>query len=59
MSVTHLQRAIGGITVSIGIALFPLHANKGTELKRLADAALYRAKRNGRNRIEVADSGLE
>jgi diguanylate cyclase (GGDEF)-like protein len=57
MSVTHLQRAIGGITVSIGIALFPLHASKGTELKRLADAALYRAKRNGRNRIEVADSG--
>lgn len=56
MSVTHLQRAIGGITVSIGIALFPLHASKGTELKRLADAALYRAKRNGRNRVEVAVS---
>jgi diguanylate cyclase (GGDEF)-like protein len=56
MSVPYLQHAIGGITVSIGIALFPLHAIDGTELKRLADAALYRAKRNGRNRVEVAVS---
>jgi diguanylate cyclase (GGDEF)-like protein len=54
MNVQHLQRVIGGITVSIGIVLFPLHASEGTELKRLADAALYRAKRNGRNRVEVA-----
>jgi diguanylate cyclase (GGDEF)-like protein len=54
LKVPHLQRTIGGITVWIGIALFPLHASEGNELKRLADAALYRAKRNGRNRIEVA-----
>src|SRR3546814_72289 len=54
MLVPHLQRTIGGITVSIGIAMFPLHARDSDELKRLADAALYRAKRNGRNRVEVA-----
>ncbi|MCJ0824946.1 GGDEF domain-containing protein [Luteimonas sp. 50] len=54
MTVPHLQRTIGGSTVSIGIALFPQHAGTGDELKRMADAALYRAKRNGRNRVEVA-----
>lgn len=57
MSVPHLQRAIGGVTVSIGLAMFPLHASGDGELERLADAALYRAKRNGRNRVELAASG--
>ena len=54
MAVPHLQHVIGGITVSIGLAMFPLHAREGEELKRLADAALYRAKANGRNRVEIA-----
>jgi diguanylate cyclase (GGDEF)-like protein len=57
LTVPYLQGVIGGITVSIGMALFPLHASEDGELKRLADAALYRAKRNGRHRIEVAGSG--
>jgi two-component system, cell cycle response regulator len=42
------------VTVSIGIASFP-HSNvPGTaELFRAADQALYRAKVNGRNRVEI------
>ena len=40
------------MTVSIGIAVFdPLHDEAETVLQR-ADAALYRAKANGRNRVE-------
>ena len=42
------------ITVSIGIANFPHSLVPGTnELFRAADQALYRAKMNGRNRVEI------
>jgi len=43
-----------GITMSIGVASFP---ENGTEYDTLIDAAysaLYKAKRNGRNRVEMA-----
>ena len=39
------------ITISIGVAAFPDDARDGIELVELADSALYRAKRSGRNRI--------
>jgi two-component system, cell cycle response regulator len=42
------------VTVSIGIASFPHSHVPGTaELFRAADQALYRAKVNGRNRVEI------
>jgi diguanylate cyclase (GGDEF)-like protein len=57
-----LRRQIGrlpaGLTVSIGIAGFPDHAGSPEALLDAADAALYRAKGQGRDRCEVA-SGLE
>ncbi|KRT56546.1 putative bifunctional diguanylate cyclase/phosphodiesterase [endosymbiont of Ridgeia piscesae] len=37
------------ITASIGITLFPLHGNDGSELIRQADATMYSAKNAGRN----------
>jgi diguanylate cyclase (GGDEF)-like protein len=43
------------VTVSIGIAGYPDHATTPERLERLADAALYVAKRQGRNRAEVAE----
>ncbi|HEX4871156.1 MAG TPA: sensor domain-containing diguanylate cyclase [Nevskiaceae bacterium] len=42
-----------GFTVSIGIASLRPHTRDLAELLRNADAALYRAKREGRNRCEV------
>jgi two-component system cell cycle response regulator len=39
------------ITISVGVAAFPDDATDPIHLIELADAALYRAKRGGRNRI--------
>lgn len=39
------------ITVSIGISSFPIDSSDPIELVEFADMALYRAKREGRNRI--------
>jgi diguanylate cyclase (GGDEF)-like protein len=44
------------VTTSIGVAAFPEHASTPDRLERLADAALYLAKRHGRNRVELADA---
>jgi diguanylate cyclase (GGDEF)-like protein len=41
-------------TLSIGLANYPDHAQTPDALIEQADAALYRAKRSGRNRTEVA-----
>lgn len=38
------------VTTSIGVAMFPEHAADFDSLARAADAAMYRAKREGRNR---------
>jgi diguanylate cyclase (GGDEF)-like protein len=39
------------ITISIGVAAFPTDARDPIELVELADSALYRAKRGGRNQV--------
>ncbi|OLE97798.1 MAG: hypothetical protein AUG75_03910 [Cyanobacteria bacterium 13_1_20CM_4_61_6] len=39
------------ITISIGVSSFPDDARDPVELVELADSALYRAKRTGRNRV--------
>ncbi len=39
------------ITISVGIAEFPIDSSDPIELVEMADSALYRAKREGRNRV--------
>jgi diguanylate cyclase (GGDEF)-like protein len=46
------------VTTSVGLAAFPDHADSVDELIAAADAALYLAKANGRNRVEVAERTL-
>lgn len=42
-----------GITISIGISLFPRHSEKAECLYSYADLAMYHAKEEGRNRVCV------
>jgi diguanylate cyclase (GGDEF)-like protein len=44
------------LTASVGVAAYPDHAGSLERLERLADAALYVAKRSGRDRVEVAST---
>lgn len=41
-------------TASLGVAAFPEHGKDWEEIIQAADAALYRAKEEGRNRVVVA-----
>jgi len=43
----------GSLTVSIGIALYPQHAAGVRDLIKMADEAMYHAKRNAKNRVQV------
>ena len=42
-----------GITVSIGLACYPEHAQEGTDLFNIADAMMYRAKNEGKNNTRL------
>ncbi len=51
-------KPLQGVTVSLGIAIFPDDGDNADTLIRSADGALYDAKRAGRNRVAVCDSHL-
>ena len=44
---------IGSVTVSAGLATFPVQGHGRDELIRLADSALYWAKEHGKNRVRL------
>ena len=47
-------KVIHGLTISAGIAAFPMDGRTEAELLRKADQALYRAKEAGRNQVRLA-----
>ncbi len=55
LHVQHGGQLLGTITLSLGVAAFPQHGVTGEEVLRAADAALYRAKRGGRDRAVAAE----
>jgi diguanylate cyclase (GGDEF)-like protein len=56
LTVLHHGRSLGTITASLGVAEVPQHGTSPQSLIVASDAALYRAKREGRDRVVVADS---
>ncbi|MCL6560828.1 MAG: diguanylate cyclase, partial [Firmicutes bacterium] len=49
----------GRLTVSIGIAVFPDNTKNAYDLIKLADEALYEAKRSTKNKVEIYFSALK
>src|SRR5688572_27884294 len=48
-------QSFDGITLSLGVAIYPEHGRSIDSVLRAADAALYRAKQEGRDRVVVAE----
>jgi len=56
LAIEHRGSAMGRITVSLGCAaMVPAQGEESVILLQLADAALYEAKRTGRNRARITD----
>ncbi len=55
LAVSYRGEPLTAITASIGVAALPELCASATSLLRAADTAAYRAKREGRDRIAVAD----
>jgi diguanylate cyclase (GGDEF)-like protein len=51
LSLTYRGQVLGAVTLSAGIAAFPISGEDPADLIQAADAALYQAKKEGRNRI--------
>ena len=55
LTVLHQGQSLGMVTVSVGVAALPEHGTSPKELLEAADAALYCAKRDGRDRVVAAE----
>jgi diguanylate cyclase (GGDEF)-like protein len=53
-----LEKATARLSASFGVSLYPVHGTDAEALQRAADAALYRAKREGRNKVLVATAAV-
>ncbi len=53
LNVEYGGQLLGPVTVSIGVALYPDHGTTTNEVISAADQALYRAKREGRDRVSA------
>lgn len=59
LTVLHQGKSVGVVTVSVGVAALPEHGMSSKSLLEAADAALYRAKREGRDRVLMAELPAE
>jgi diguanylate cyclase (GGDEF)-like protein len=53
LNVQYAGQLLGAISISMGLAIFPDHGTTISEVLQAADQALYRAKREGRDRVFV------
>jgi len=51
LAIEYESQRVGPVTISVGIGAFPDHGESGQAVLRVADAALYKAKQSGRDRV--------
>lgn len=51
MEIVFQGQILGAITISMGVAEYPVNGTRMDELLRVADTALYKAKQEGRDRV--------
>jgi diguanylate cyclase (GGDEF)-like protein len=56
VQIQYANQLLPSVTISCGVASYLTTADNIQDLLREADLALYRAKDNGRNKVEIADS---
>jgi diguanylate cyclase (GGDEF)-like protein len=56
--VSYQDKTLEATTSSIGVALFPQHGSNWKSVLQAADAALYQAKTQGRNRAVMASPSV-
>jgi diguanylate cyclase (GGDEF)-like protein len=56
LSLRYQDKPLGTVTASFGVAVYPEHGVDAEALLHAGDCALYRAKREGRNRVCVASA---
>jgi diguanylate cyclase (GGDEF)-like protein len=54
LTILYQGKSMGMITISVGVAVLPDHGRSPKELMAAADAALYEAKRGGRDQVVLA-----
>ena len=53
LKISHEGKALGQVTISLGLSMLPQHGTRVAELVSAADAALYEAKKRGRDQLVV------
>ena len=56
LTVMHEGAALPKVTISVGVACYPVNGKDPDRLLKAADLALYKAKELGRNRVATAES---
>jgi diguanylate cyclase (GGDEF)-like protein/PAS domain S-box-containing protein len=54
LRVKHYEATLEAVSISVGVAAFPIHGTTGERVIRAADKALYQAKANGRDNVQLA-----
>jgi diguanylate cyclase (GGDEF)-like protein len=55
LQVKYLEVPLGPVTLSLGVAVYPTHGHTRDEIFAVVDAALYKAKQEGRDRVVIAE----
>jgi len=59
LQISHRGQTLRKVSISVGIAAFPNHGELAQQIINAADAALYRAKHNGRDQVVIAGANQE